>query len=383
MAQRARDLKAQGVDVVSLSIGQPDFDTPEHIKEAAHAAMARGDTGYPPVPGKPELREAILNRLKEVHGMTRQLDEVAVSNGAKQVLFNAFVSSVEAGDEVIIPAPYWASYSNTILFAGGVPVIVPTQQDNSFILQPDELEAAITPRTRWLLLNSPGNPTGSVYQPDDLKRLAEVLHRHPHVMLLLDDIYEHLVYDTTVTHMLNVDPSLQPRSLMVNGVSKAWCMTGWRVGWAIGPAPLIKNLTRMQAEVTSGICTISQAAAVAALTGDQSHIEKNNAQYRERRDWIVENINSINGLSCRNPDGAFYIYVDCSKFIGKTSPAGTLIENDKAFAEILLNEARVATVHGAAFGMSPFVRLSYATSLDEIKKAVTRMRDLCGKISTT
>lgn len=277
MAQRARDMRAQGIDVISLSIGQPDFDTPEHIKQAAIEAMNRGDTGYPPVSGKPELRQAIVDRLKEVHNIERTPEEVIVANGAKQVLFNAFVSTVEAGDEIIIPAPYWVSYSNTVLFAGGVPKLVATRQDNSFILEPDALEAAITPRTRWLLLNSPGNPTGSVYQPDDLAAIAQVLHRHPHVLVILDDIYEHLIYDTTVTNMLTVDPSLTSRCLLVNGVSKAWCMTGWRLGWGIGPVGLIQNMTRMQAEATSGVCTISQAAALAALTGDQSHIEKNNA----------------------------------------------------------------------------------------------------------
>ncbi len=380
MAQRARDMRAEGVDVISLSIGQPDFDTPEHIKQAAVQAMNRGDTGYPPVAGKPELREAIVKRLEQVHGLVRTPDEVIVANGAKQILFNAFVSSVEAGDEVIIPAPYWVSYSNTVLFAGGVPVLVPTRQENSFILEPEALEAAITPKTRWLLLNSPGNPTGSVYQPDDLEQIAQVLHRHPDVLVILDDIYEHLIYDTTVTNMLTVDPSLTPRCLLVNGVSKAWCMTGWRLGWGIGPVGMIKNMTRMQAEATSGVCTISQAAALAALTGDQSHIEKNNAEYRARRDWIVENINAIPGLSCRKPDGAFYIYIDCGAFIGRTTPAGTVIKDDRAFAEVLLNEARVATVHGAAFGMSPFIRASYATGIDDIKRAVKRIHELCESI---
>lgn len=381
MAQRARDMRAEGIDVISLSIGQPDFDTPEHIKQAAIEAMNRGDTGYPPVAGKPELRQAIVDRLKQVHNIERTPEEVIVANGAKQVLFNAFVCSVEAGDEIIIPAPYWVSYSNTVLFAGGVPKLVPTSQDNSFILEPDALEAAITPRTRWLLLNSPGNPTGSVYQPDHLAAIAEVLHRHPDVLVILDDIYEHLIYDTTVTNLLTVDASLTSRCLLVNGVSKAWCMTGWRLGWGIGPVGLIKNMTRMQAEATSGVCTISQAAALAALTGDQSHIEKNNAEYRARRDWIVENINAIPGLSCRKPDGAFYIYIDCSGFIGKRTPAGTVISDDKAFAEVLLNEARVATVHGAAFGMSPFIRASYATGIEDIKRAVERIRVLCESTS--
>jgi len=381
MAQRAREMRANGIDVISLSLGQPDFDTPEHIKDAAIVAMQRGETGYPPIGGTPALKEAIRADLATQHAINVAPENILVANGGKQVLFNALVATVDVGDEVIIPAPYWVSYPDIVTFTGGTPIILPTQQSDDFVLKPAQLEAAITSNTRWLMLNSPCNPTGSVYSEQELADLAAVLMKHPHVGVICDDIYEHLVYGGRVRNLLAIEPALTDRTLLVNGVSKAWCMTGWRIGWGVGPTELIQAMTKLQSQSTSGACSISQAAAVAALTGDQSHIPEHNAAYEERRDYVVHRINAIDELSCVTPTGAFYVYIDCNKLIGQTTAAGKPLIDDGNIADALLDEAHVAAVQGAAFGLSPYIRASYATDMKSLETALDRIEQFCTRLS--
>jgi len=378
MAQRARDLRNGGIDVVSLSIGQPDFDTPEHIKRAAQSAMNRGETGYAPIAGTTELKQAVREKLESENALTYADNEILVANGAKQILFNALLATVDKGDEVLIPAPYWVSYPDIVKFAGGSPVVVQTDPHNDFKLDPDRLAASLNPATRWLILNSPCNPTGSAYTQAELEALADVLVQYPQVWILSDDIYEHLLYDgQRFVNVVNIAPQLRNRCLVVNGVSKAYCMTGWRIGWGAAPVELIRAMTKLQSQSTSGACSISQAAAVTALSGDQSHIARNNAVYVQRRDHILDRLAQMNVLNCRKPVGAFYVYPDCSELIGQVTQAGRHLGNDDDIVEALLEEARVATVQGRAFGLSPHIRLSYATSLGNINDACDRIGEFC------
>lgn len=378
MAQRARDMRESGVDVVSLSIGQPDFETPEHVKVAAFEAMKRGETGYSPIAGSADLKSAIRRKLVTENGLQYSETEILVANGAKQILFNALVATVDKGDEVLMPAPYWVSYPDIVKFTGGTPVAVATDPANDFKLDADRLAAALTPNTRWLILNSPCNPTGSAYTRAELEALANVLIRYPDVWVLSDDIYEHLLYDgQRFLNLINVAPELKSRSMIVNGVSKAYCMTGWRIGWAAAPVELIRAMTRLQSQSTSGASSISQAGATAALNGDQSHIQSNNAVYVQRRDRILHRIEQIDGLTCHRPAGAFYVYPDCSELIGRVTKSGRHLGNDDDITEALIEDARVATVQGRAFGLSPYVRLSYATSMDLIEQACDRIAEFC------
>jgi aspartate aminotransferase len=375
MTARAAELKAQGQDIISLSAGEPDFDTPEHIKQAAIQAMAEGKTKYTAVEGLLPLRKAIQEKLLRDNQLTYGTDQITVGNGAKQVIFNAFVATVEEGDEVIIPAPYWVSYPDMVHLCSGISVIVPCGEESNFKLTAEALEAAITPKTKWLILNSPGNPTGRVYDGSELTALAEVLVRHPHVYVLSDDIYEHLVYDDTAFATLAmVAPALQDRILTVNGVSKSHSMTGWRIGYGAGHKPLIKAITMIQSHSTSSACTISQTAAIVALTGPQDFLKSWVATFQERRDMALEIINATPGLSCLKPEGAFYLYISCSKIMGKTTPQGKKITTDNEFALYLLESVGVASVSGDAFGLSPYIRISYALETSVLKDACHRIQ---------
>jgi aspartate aminotransferase len=378
VTMKARELKAAGRDVIGLGAGEPDFDTPDNIKEAAIAAMRRGDTKYTDVDGTPALKKAICAKFKRENGLDYKPEQISVGTGGKQVLYNALTATVEAGDEVIIPAPYWVSYPDIVLLAEGKPVFVPCPQNNGFKLLPEDLEAAITPRTKWLILNSPNNPTGAAYSRAELKALTDVLLRHPHVWVLTDDMYEHLVYDGfEFTTPAQVEPRLYDRTLTMNGVSKAYCMTGWRIGYAGGPVPLIKAMAKLQSQSTSNPSSISQAAAVAALNGPQDFIARNNAVFKERRDLVVDMLNKAPGLNCPRPEGAFYVYPSCAGAIGKTTPQGKVIKTDDDFVTYLLEAEGVAAVQGSAFGLSPYFRISYATATDLLRDACSRIQRAC------
>ncbi len=382
VTKKAAELKAQGRSVIGLGFGEPDFDTPEPIKQAAIRAMEAGQTKYTDVEGTPELKRAVIAKFQRENGLSYKPEEVIVGTGGKQVLYNAFMATLDAGDEVIIPAPYWVSYPDMVLLAEGTPVIVAGPAEKGFKLQAADLEKAITPRTKWLILNSPSNPTGAAYTHGEMKALTDVLVRHPHVWLLTDDIYEHLVYDgfRFVTPVA-VEPSLKSRTLTLNGVSKAYAMTGWRIGYAGGPAELIKGMSKVQGQSTSNPCSISQAAAVEALNGDQGFLPHWVHEFEKRRDLVVSMLNQTKGLTCANPEGAFYVYPGCAGLIGKTAPDGTTIDSDEAFVTYLLQSEGVAVVHGAAFGMSPFFRISYATSTDVLEEACRRIQRACGALA--
>ena len=370
VTQKARDLKGKGRDVISLSVGEPDFDTPDNIKEAAIAAIRRGETKYPPVLGIPPLREAIAQKFKRENGLDYKASDVIVGTGGKQILYNAFLVTMNRGDEVIIPAPFWVSYPDMVLINGGEPVIVPTRLEDGYKLKPEALEKAITPRTKWIILNSPSNPSGAAYTRDELKALTDVLVRHPHVWVLSDDMYEHLVYgDFTFTTPVQVEPSLKARALTMNGVSKAYAMTGWRIGYAAGPAELIKAMDMVQGQQTSGACTIAQWASVEALTGPQDFIPVRRRAFEERRDLVVSMLNQAKFIKCPKPEGAFYVYPSVAEAIGKTAPSGKVLETDEDFVTELLEETGVAVVHGSAFGAGPNFRVSYATSLAQLETA--------------
>ncbi len=377
----ARELKAAGRDVISLGAGEPDFDTPPHVREAAKKAIDAGHTRYTAPDGMPELKAAIARKFARDNGLHYTPAQISVGSGGKQVLCNALMATLDAGDEVIIPAPYWVSYPDMVLLAGGSPVIVETDMETGFRLTPASLEAAITPRTKWLIFNSPSNPTGAGYTRDQLKALTDVLLRHPHVWVMSDDIYEHLVFDGfEFATPAGVEPALYGRTLTVNGVSKAYAMTGWRIGYAGGPEKLIAAMRKIQSQSTSNPCTISQWAAVAALDGPQDFIAGNNRHFERRRDLVVDMLNQAEGVECQVPDGAFYVYPSIRGLIGRTSPAGTRIDNDEIFARALLEEKGVAVVFGAAFGLSPHFRISYATSDDALREACTRIRDFCAAL---
>lgn len=378
---RAAALKRAGVDVISLGAGEPDFDTPDFIKEAAIAAIRAGQTKYTDVDGTPALKAAIAQKFARDNGLSYTPAQITANVGGKHTLFNAMVATLNAGDEVIIPAPYWVSYPDVVLFAGGTPVVIAAGADQHYKITPDQLEAAITPRTKWLILNSPSNPTGAAYSAAELRALGAVLLRHPHVWVFADDMYEHISYDGfAFATIAAVVPELYPRTLTVNGCSKAYAMTGWRIGFAGGAEWLIKAMAKLQSQSTSNPCSIAQAAAVAALTGDQSFLAERAAAFQARRDLVVAALNAIPGLRCPTPAGAFYVYPDCSGLIGKRPPGGAPIADDNALATYLLEEARVAVVPGAAFGFSPAMRLSYATSSEVLREACRRIHQACAAL---
>ncbi|MCA6284614.1 MAG: pyridoxal phosphate-dependent aminotransferase [Phenylobacterium sp.] len=379
--QKARELKAQGRNIISLGAGEPDFDTPENIKEAAIRAIREGKTKYTTVDGIPELKEAIAAKFARENGLAYKPSQVNVSPGGKPVIFNAMMATLNPGDEVIVPAPYWVSYPDMVLLAGGTPVFAPTTAASGFKLKPAELEAVITPRTRWLILNSPSNPSGAAYTRDELKGLAEVLLRHPQVWILTDDMYEHLMFDDmTFWTIAQVEPALYERTLTMNGVSKAYAMTGWRIGYAAGPEPLIRLMAKVMSQSTSNPCSVSQYAAVEALNGTQDFIKPNAALFQRRRDLVVSMLNQASGLECPTPEGAFYVYPSCEKLIGRTAPSGRMIGSDQDFANELLETEGVAVVFGAAFGLSPFFRISYATSEAVLEDACGRIQRFCAAV---
>ncbi len=378
VTNKARELKAAGRDVIGLGAGEPDFDTPENIKQAAIRAIERGETKYTAVDGMPELKAAISRKFKRENGLDYGPRQISVGTGGKQVLFNALMATINPGDEVIVPAPYWVSYPDIVLLAGGTPVIVDTTAENGFRLQPEDLERAITPATKWLVFNSPSNPSGAAYARDQIKALTDVLLRHEHVWVLSDDMYEHLVYDDFVfATPAQVEPRLYERTLTLNGVSKAYCMTGWRIGYAGGPEPLIRAMATLQSQSTTNPSSISQWAAVEALDGPQDFIPRNAKAFRDRRDLVVSMLNQANGISCPSPEGAFYVYPSCGGCIGKTSAQGRRLDSDGDFVAALLDEEGVAVVQGEAFGLSPFFRISYAASNEQLEEACRRIQRFC------
>jgi aspartate aminotransferase len=381
LTQKARDLKAQGKDVISLSVGEPDFDTPDNIKEAAIAAIRRGETKYTPVSGIQPLREAIARKFKRENGLDYKASQTIVGTGGKQVIYNAFLATLNPGDEVVIPTPYWVSYPEMVALCGGTPVFAPTRIEDNFKLQPDVLEAAITPATKWVLLNSPSNPSGAAYSHAEMKALTDVLVKHPHVWVLTDDMYEHLVYgDFTFVTPAQVEPRLYDRTLTMNGVSKSYAMTGWRIGYAAGPEHLIKAMDNVQGQQTSGACSIAQWAAVEALDGPQDHLKVFRKAFEERRDLVVSMLNQAKGLKCPVPEGAFYVYPSCAELMGKTAPSGKVIETDEDFVLELLATEGVAAVHGTAFGLGPNFRISYATSNKLLEDACNRIQRFCANL---
>jgi aspartate aminotransferase len=378
---KARELKAAGKDVISLAAGEPDFDTPDNIKDAAIKAIRDGKTKYTNVDGIVELKEAIVAKFQRENGLTYKVSQVNVSPGGKPVIWNAMISTLSSGDEVIIPTPYWVSYWDIVLLAGGEPRAVPTTAANGFKLQPADLEAAITPKTRWVFLNSPSNPSGAAYTKAELRAIADVLLRHPHVWILTDDMYEHLVFgDFEFWTIAQVEPALYDRTLTMNGVSKAYAMTGWRIGYAAGPEPLIKLMAKVMSQTTSNPSSISQWAAVEALNGTQEFIKPNAKLFEGRRDLVVSMLNQARGLHCPTPEGAFYVYPSVEALIGKTAPSGKVIGSDADFAVELLESEGVSVVFGAAFGLSPFFRISYATSNAVLEDACSRIQRFCAAV---
>jgi aspartate aminotransferase len=382
ISTKAAELKAAGKDIIALSAGEPDFDTPDNIKEAAKAAIDAGKTKYTAPDGIPELKQAIAAKFKRENGLEYEPSQVSVGTGGKQVLFNALVATLNPGDEVIIPAPYWVSYPDMVLLGGGTPVPVEATLENGFKLTPEQLEGAITPMTKWLIFNSPSNPSGAGYTRDELKGLTDVLMRHPHVWVMTDDMYEHISYPPfEFCTPAQVEPGLMDRTLTVNGVSKAYAMTGWRIGYAAGPLELIAAMRKVQSQSTSNPSSISQWAAVEALNGPQDYIGISREAFQRRRDLVVSMLNQANGINCPTPEGAFYVYPSIKGCIGKTTPGGTVIENDEVFCTELLEAEGVAAVFGSAFGLSPNFRVSYATSDEALEDACQRIQRFCGSLS--
>ncbi|WP_375675060.1 pyridoxal phosphate-dependent aminotransferase [Bartonella sp. CL100XZDX] len=380
-SQKARHLKALGRNVIALSAGEPDFDTPDNIKNAAIEAIRRGETKYPPISGIPELRQAISAKFKRENNLLYQPEQIIVGTGGKQILFNAFMATLNKGDEVIIPSPYWVSYPEMVSLNDGKPVFLETKAEFSYKLQPQELEAAITPKTKWVIFNSPSNPSGAAYTHNELKKLTDVLVKYPHVYILSDDIYEHLTYEGfTFVTPAQVEPALYERTLTMNGVSKAYAMTGWRIGYAGGPQELIKAMDTIQGQQTSGTSVISQWAAVEALNGPQDFIAKNKSIFQTRRDLVVSMLNQAPGIHCPTPEGAFYVYPSCSGIIGKKTPNGQCITNDEDFAIALLETEAVAVVQGSAFGLGSAFRISYATSEELLEEACIRIQRFCNSL---
>jgi aspartate aminotransferase len=381
ISTKALAMQAEGQNVIGLAAGEPDFETPDNIKQAAIAAINAGKTRYTAVDGIPELKKAIATKFKRENNLDYKTSQISVGTGGKQVLFNALMATVNPGDEVIVPAPYWVSYPDIVMLAGGKPVVVEGHEANGFKLKAAELEAAITPKTKWLILNSPSNPTGAAYSAADLRALADVLLKHPHVWVLTDDMYEHLLYDNfKFATIAEVEPKLYDRTLTMNGVSKSYCMTGWRIGYGAGPEPLIKAMAKLQSQSTSNPSSIAQWAAVEALNGPQDFIAKHNVSFVERRDLVVSMLNQTKGLTCATPEGAFYVYPSCRALIGKTTPSGKVIKTDEDFVSELLAQEGVAAVHGAAFGMSPYFRISYATSTKTLEDACQRIQRFCASL---
>ncbi|MEN0087236.1 MAG: pyridoxal phosphate-dependent aminotransferase [Pseudomonadota bacterium] len=381
VSQKARELKAEGRDIIGLGAGEPDFDTPDNIKAAANDAIARGETKYTPVPGIPQLRQAIADKYARENGLDYTADQVIVGTGGKQVLYNAFGATLNPGDEVLIPTPYWVSYPDIVLLHGGEPRFIETTLDSQFKITPEMLDAAITPKTKWLMFNSPSNPSGAAYTRDEIAALARVLLDHPDVWVLTDDMYEHLCYDDfEYTTMAQVEPTLKDRTLTMNGVSKAYAMTGWRIGYAAGPLELIKAMTKVQSQSTSGPCSIAQWAAVEALNGTQDFIGERRDVFKGRRDLIVSMLNQATGIQCPTPEGAFYVYPSCAGCIGKKTEDGTVIETDEDFVKALLEAEGVAVVHGSAFGLGPNFRISYATSTEALEEAGQRIQRFCASL---
>ncbi len=382
LTQMARDLKAKRDDVISLALGEPDFDTPEHISKAAIDAIHRGETKYPPVAGIVPLREAISAKYKRDNNLDYGIDQIIVGTGGKQVIYNALLATVNPGDEVICVAPYWVSYPEIVALCGGTAVTAYAKEEDGFKLKPEELERCITPNTKWLILNSPSNPTGAAYSREEMKALTAVLMKHPNVWLMTDDIYEHLTYgDYQFVTAVEVEPNLYDRAITINGLSKAYAMTGWRIGYGGGPKKLIKAMDTLQGQQTSGNCTISQWAGVEALNGPQDHLEKFRATFEERRDLVVSMLNQAPGLKCLTPEGAFYVYPSMHELIGKTAPSGKKIETDEDFVLELLQTEGVAGVHGSAFGQGPNMRVSYATSTDALEEACQRIQRFCASLN--
>lgn len=378
VTNKARELKAAGRDVIGLGAGEPDFDTPDNIKQAAIDAINRGETKYTAVDGIPELKQAIAAKFKRENGIDYEPSQCFVAPGGKPIIYNAMIATINPGDEVIIPAPYWVSYPDIVLLAGGTPVIVEAKAATSYKITGEQLEAAITPKTKWIIFNSPSNPTGAAYSRDELKELTDVLVKHPHVWILTDDMYEHLVYDDfEFVTPVQIEPSLKDRTLTMNGVSKAYAMTGWRIGYAAGPVELMAAMRKVQSQSTSNPTSISQWAAVEALNGPQNFMPERAEVFKGRRDLVVSMLNQATGLSCPTPEGAFYVYPSCAGCIGKTSAGGQLIETDGDFATALLEEEGVAVVHGEAFGGSPAFRISYATSTEALTQACQRIQRFC------
>ena len=381
MTVKGRELAAKGVKVISLASGEPDFPTPPHAIEAAHQAALRGDTKYPPQDGTRALKEAVQRKFRRDNNLDYALDEILVGNGGKQLIHSAMMASCDPGDEVVIPSPYWISYAEIAKIPGAVPVLVNCPQNNGFRLRPEDLDAAITPRTKWVMLNFPNNPTGAACTREQMKAIAEVLLKHPHVWVLSDDMYEHMVYDGfEFCTIAEVEPRLKERTLTVNGASKTYAMTGWRIGFCGGPKALIKGMLTMQGQATAGVSTIGQAAAAAALDGPQDLIRERQAIYKERRDLVVDMLNQAEGITCHKPEGAFYVFPNIAGCLGKTSKGGRKIETDTDFALALLEEKHVATVQGAAYGMSPYLRISYATDTASLREACARIQEFCREL---
>ena len=378
ISTKAKELAAQGHDIIALSAGEPDFDTPENIRDAAKAAIDAGHTRYTAPDGIPELKQAICDKFKRENGLDYKPSQISVGTGGKQILYNALMATLNPGDEVVIPAPYWVSYPDMVLLAGGTPVVAEASVQTNFKLTADQLVAAITPKTKWLIFNSPSNPTGAGYRWEELKELTDVLMRHPHVWVMSDDMYEHLAFDDfKFCTPAEVEPRLYDRTLTTNGVSKAYCMTGWRIGYAGGPEDLIAGMRKIQSQSTSNPCSVSQWAAVEALNGPQDFLAAHNTVFVRRRNMVVEMLNAAPGISCATPEGAFYVYPSIAGCIGKTSAGGTLVDTDEAFATALLEETGVAVVFGAAFGLSPNFRVSYATSDEALTQACSRIQSFC------
>ena len=382
MTIKARELAAQGIKVISLASGEPDFPTPPHAIEAAHQAALAGETKYPPQDGTRRLKEAVQRKFKRDNNLDYALDEIMVTNGGKQSIFNAFMATIDPGDEVLIPAPFWISYAEMAKVAGGVPVTINCPQNNGFKLRPEDLDAAITPKTKWVMINFPNNPTGAACSCAEMQAIAAVLMKHPHVWVMTDDMYEHLIYDGfEFCTIADVEPRLKDRTLTVNGASKTYAMTGWRIGFCGGPKALIKGMMNMQGQATAGVSTISQAAVAAALDGPQEIVRERAEEYRQRRDLVVEMLNAAPGISCHKPEGAFYVFPNIAGCIGKTSKGGRKIETDTDFAMALLEEKYVATVQGTAYGMSPYLRISYATNTENLREACGRIQEFCRELS--
>jgi aspartate aminotransferase len=382
MSNRARELRNEGKKVISLATGEPDFPTPPHAIEAAHQAALKGDTKYPPQDGTLALKQAAQRKFRRDNDLDYALDEIIVGNGSKQLINNAFLATCNPGDEVLIPTPFWVSYAQMAKLATATPTYVACPQNNGFKLRPEDLAAAITPRTKWLMLNFPNNPTGAACSRAEMEAIAAVLLQHPDVWIMCDDMYEHLIYDGfEFCTLAQVEPRLKDRVLTINGVSKTYAMTGWRIGFAGGPKPLIKAMVNMQGQLTAGVSTIGQAAAAAALDGPQDLIAERAAIYRERRDMVVAMLNDAPGIQCHKPEGAFYVYPNIAGCLGRTSKAGTRIDTDTDFAMALLNEKLVATVQGTAYGMSPYLRISYATSTENLREACARIQEFCRELA--